>query len=258
MTKIAVEDPKAIKKAISAVRSIREQARKGMSEKKREIHICRICLEENPPFVTPCSCKGTQAYVHRKCLNRWREQFSRNHRNYNICRECRQRFFASPIPIIIEPRILRTVPQDTSCCRTISDPFSLLIFISLLNAAGVVMIATGFDVKKSLHEIPAMSFITGCIGTNTLTGFILSCFTENVTFVCSLLGILNISGIILWWAMDLQLGLVITFGLSFLEIMILLFEVIGPRPRHLRRRYRRPPIEISQPESESTTELINL
>jgi len=32
---------------------------------------CRICLEEDGPFVSPCACKGTTAYIHEGCLNQW-------------------------------------------------------------------------------------------------------------------------------------------------------------------------------------------
>ena len=35
---------------------------------------CRICLEEDDiqNMITPCLCKGSRKYVHRKCLNEWR------------------------------------------------------------------------------------------------------------------------------------------------------------------------------------------
>lgn len=52
---------------------------------------CRICFEneETPDnkFIQPCLCKGTSQYVHRNCLQQWRQS------NYNAnasikCREC--------------------------------------------------------------------------------------------------------------------------------------------------------------------------
>lgn len=35
---------------------------------------CRICLDEDDikNMITPCLCKGSRKYVHRKCLNEWR------------------------------------------------------------------------------------------------------------------------------------------------------------------------------------------
>ena len=32
---------------------------------------CRICLEEEGPFVHPCMCKGSTGDVHAECLQRW-------------------------------------------------------------------------------------------------------------------------------------------------------------------------------------------
>ena len=32
---------------------------------------CRICLDEEGPFIRPCACKGTSAYVHEACLAKW-------------------------------------------------------------------------------------------------------------------------------------------------------------------------------------------
>jgi hypothetical protein len=48
---------------------------------------CRICLEENnvDDMISPCLCRGSQRYVHRNCLNIWREQ---NRNNYYRCSVC--------------------------------------------------------------------------------------------------------------------------------------------------------------------------
>lgn len=64
---------------------------------------CRICLEEEGPFVHPCDCKGSAGYVHQHCLNRWIEESSLDqceicHREYqkqevyacNTSRCCKQ------------------------------------------------------------------------------------------------------------------------------------------------------------------------
>ena len=32
---------------------------------------CRICLMDDPPFCSPCKCKGSMSYVHVACLARW-------------------------------------------------------------------------------------------------------------------------------------------------------------------------------------------
>ena len=37
---------------------------------------CRICLDDEPPFISPCDCRGTAKFVHRSCLDEWRAQQS--------------------------------------------------------------------------------------------------------------------------------------------------------------------------------------
>lgn len=49
---------------------------------------CRICFEsdERTPFLTPCECRGTQAYIHTHCLALYRWHFPNN-----VCRVCGNR-----------------------------------------------------------------------------------------------------------------------------------------------------------------------
>ena len=51
---------------------------------------CRICFggAAEGPLVAPCRCSGTIKYVHRRCLNEWR-QHSANPRSYSHCETCR-------------------------------------------------------------------------------------------------------------------------------------------------------------------------
>lgn len=43
---------------------------------EQDTPVCRFCLDggqtKKNPFLEPCKCKGTQKYVHEKCLSRWR------------------------------------------------------------------------------------------------------------------------------------------------------------------------------------------
>lgn len=51
---------------------------------------CRICLEEEPNdhnLIVPCLCRGTQRWVHRRCLDEWRSQDPTSP-NFYRCREC--------------------------------------------------------------------------------------------------------------------------------------------------------------------------
>ena len=61
------------------------------------INECRICFEEenvnddNNPFISPCACKGTSKYVHKKCLDTWRNT-NRGRDAYYKCMECNQEY----------------------------------------------------------------------------------------------------------------------------------------------------------------------
>jgi E3 ubiquitin-protein ligase DOA10 len=52
---------------------------------------CRICLIKDNGSVSgklldsPCSCRGTQAYVHEGCLNKWRFTSPRNFFRCSVC-----------------------------------------------------------------------------------------------------------------------------------------------------------------------------
>lgn len=49
---------------------------------------CRICLEpaSRNEVIAPCACRGSQKWVHRKCLDTWRT--SREDRAFSKCTEC--------------------------------------------------------------------------------------------------------------------------------------------------------------------------
>mmetsp|Transcript_34068 Transcript_34068/g.45027 ORF Transcript_34068/g.45027 Transcript_34068/m.45027 type:complete len:350 (-) Transcript_34068:55-1104(-) len=53
-----------------------------------EIKICRICMEHEGAdgMIAPCKCTGTQRWVHRNCLDRWRS--TQHDRAFANCTEC--------------------------------------------------------------------------------------------------------------------------------------------------------------------------
>ena len=53
-----------------------------------ELVTCRICLDEVPreEVIAPCQCRGSQRWVHRACLDRWRA--TREDRAFSKCTEC--------------------------------------------------------------------------------------------------------------------------------------------------------------------------
>jgi len=59
--------------------------------------ICRICIESERPeeMISPCHCRGTQRYVHRDCLDQWREQHI--NRSYYRCSVCHYEYKISRV-----------------------------------------------------------------------------------------------------------------------------------------------------------------
>jgi hypothetical protein len=57
----------------------------------KEIKQCRICFENEEDttdeMINPCLCRGDRKYVHRRCLNQWRN-LSTNPIALNQCTEC--------------------------------------------------------------------------------------------------------------------------------------------------------------------------
>ena len=51
---------------------------------------CRICFEKsynNDLFINPCLCSGTSKWVHKECINTWRNM-NKNKEPYKKCMEC--------------------------------------------------------------------------------------------------------------------------------------------------------------------------
>jgi hypothetical protein len=74
------------------------------------IRECRICLDSNisekGELISPCACAGSQKYIHRDCLNRWRNG-NRDRESYTNCEICKS-------PYIIE----QGFPLETWKIRT--------------------------------------------------------------------------------------------------------------------------------------------
>jgi hypothetical protein len=56
---------------------------------------CRICLDsetnEKGELISPCVCAGSQKYIHRSCLNRWREG-NREGSAFTNCEICKSKY----------------------------------------------------------------------------------------------------------------------------------------------------------------------
>lgn len=61
---------------------------------KSKMYQCRICLDtdEKDNLCSPCKCIGTQKYVHKECLNTFREQFYNFHVHRLYCAVCKTEY----------------------------------------------------------------------------------------------------------------------------------------------------------------------
>jgi hypothetical protein len=52
-----------------------------------DMHQCRICLQEDniDNLIYPCKCNGYSKYIHRECLNKWRNMYPDKNDKCDIC-----------------------------------------------------------------------------------------------------------------------------------------------------------------------------
>ena len=62
------------------------------------IRICRICLDSDYPvdLISPCLCTGGSAFVHRKCLDKWRAT-NKSERVFHYCDVCQFQYVIEPV-----------------------------------------------------------------------------------------------------------------------------------------------------------------
>ena len=61
--------------------------------------VCRVCLETEGTFISPCDCRGSQEWVHRECLDRWRSAHGVHSDNFRRCEICMTEFELEVMPM---------------------------------------------------------------------------------------------------------------------------------------------------------------
>jgi hypothetical protein len=121
----------------------------SMEHNDVSIYMCRICLEEGEreSFIAPCKCSGSQKWVHRTCLNRWRSVCE--DRAFSQCTECLSKYELY-CPAVDHNRKL-------SCHRTSYFLFLVLRdFMGVFLAFQVVVIMLGLLVYAIDHSSHAL------------------------------------------------------------------------------------------------------
>lgn len=79
---------KDLRIAINSAISIRDKAIEGRIVAKPPTPLCKICLDTEGPFISPCDCRGTQEFVHAECLVQWRSRHNPASPQFNNCMDC--------------------------------------------------------------------------------------------------------------------------------------------------------------------------
>ena len=81
---------------------------------------CRICLETDGIFISPCLCKGSMKYIHMHCIEKWRK-LSTNPLSYTQCEQCKYVYkFTSP-------KLIDTIFFYVSACYIIGWTLNAII-----------------------------------------------------------------------------------------------------------------------------------
>lgn len=140
--------------------------------------VCRICHTNtvNERLLSPCYCKGSLAYVHLSCLERWLNQSSRSYcelclYQYNAVETLRYGFFEGIRLWVRHPRNRNHVRSDC-----------LIAFLLTLVTLGLVVICfIGMDyfmiegIKLGLSKMWTKSFIVSFLGV-IMMGYVVTMY----------------------------------------------------------------------------------
>mmetsp|Transcript_116 Transcript_116/g.224 ORF Transcript_116/g.224 Transcript_116/m.224 type:complete len:118 (-) Transcript_116:40-393(-) len=110
-----------------------------MEEAKEEEKQCRLCFQGSEyelcnPLLTPCDCRGSQKYVHLRCLEKWQNLcLSSGSADASsralVCSVCRGEFSwrTSKLPSPANAASQHASNFFTSICRRSSRDFSAFI-----------------------------------------------------------------------------------------------------------------------------------
>jgi hypothetical protein len=174
--------------------------------------VCRICYEpddSNSQLVTPCECRGTSAYIHEACLDRYLSYYPDG-----ICRVClvKMRVQKSPEVGAALAALMLSIIILNNAAIPLMVKFSFLIasgvLIRGLNEAGLlsvrfVLVLTGMTVMliaaqhdiRSLIAINMMSLLVGTLMTLGLyveMEGVMACAVAAVAYVYAVFMIIRI------------------------------------------------------------------
>ena len=89
-------------------REVREEEEDEIEEEEEDTgeSVCRYCLSSDGELISPCMCRGSNEWVHLKCLQQWQKNImltQSTHPKYQtsidrICNVCLEPFTGKGIP----------------------------------------------------------------------------------------------------------------------------------------------------------------
>jgi len=148
------------------------------------IYPCRICLEDETDrslVLAPCSCSGSQKWVHRACLDKWRA--TREDRAFSQCTECLAKYnlvsSTADNPKLVCLRRCKYASyllRDFLAALVISQLAICLFAYSVYGMDGRShVLASLLGVPKESHYFPAFYYFMGLTTLLSLVGMIYAC-----------------------------------------------------------------------------------
>lgn len=120
----------------------------------QDIKTCRICLQTTNDdgggdrWVSPCQCKGSQAYVHQGCLTTWRTHSKPNRDRCQVC--------TNPYDTSVAP-MSRSPPRS---CRD--------VLFSIVNGMVLILAISAIGLLAVFHWIVVMRWFLKTIDNEVL------------------------------------------------------------------------------------------
>ncbi|XP_031328447.1 E3 ubiquitin-protein ligase MARCH2-like [Photinus pyralis] len=118
--------------------------------------LCRICHANSTSehLISPCNCKGTLAYVHMTCLERWLNESSRNYCelcmfHYDAVQTLRYGFWEGILTWVRHPRNRMHVQSDVLICVLLTIVTGGLVSVCVLGMQYFVMEGKKVGISKA-------------------------------------------------------------------------------------------------------------
>lgn len=164
--------------SLSSTANVTEQTQSVATNISASSIVCRICQTHSAQeiLISPCNCKGTLAYVHLSCLERWLNQASRSYCelcmfHFNSIQTQRYGFFEGLRLWIRHPRNRSHVQSDIVIAALLTTVTIGLITVCLLGMQYFVMEAK----KLGITQAWTKGFVSGFLCV-ILLGYIITLY----------------------------------------------------------------------------------